>query len=209
MKEYASCYVLYNTAETWTGITEFNTQIPGNQEGAAPRAATYKEWKAAVIGTKESTCYTVNDLHQLAQDTLRMRNARWLLQNGKLYRNEERRLFQQEAYNVEDVLEAGKWALKGTDTSITVHAAPASRPVGNGTPGILPLLPASITSLPTLTAPTNYVKQEDLNKAISTAPIGNATIKAVTIAVTTSPTTTFAISVESLDTVCLEAAARR
>ncbi|KAG6893888.1 hypothetical protein C0992_008284, partial [Termitomyces sp. T32_za158] len=59
---------------------------------------------------------------------------------------------------VEDVLEAGKWALKGTDTSITVCTAPASRPVGNGTPGILPLLTASIASLPTPTAPTNYVE---------------------------------------------------
>ncbi|KAG6881275.1 hypothetical protein C0992_001463 [Termitomyces sp. T32_za158] len=73
MKEYASRYVSYDTAETWTGITEFNTQIPGDQEGAAPRAATYEEWKAAVIrlypGAEESTRYTVNDLHQLAQDT--------------------------------------------------------------------------------------------------------------------------------------------
>ncbi|KAG6892781.1 hypothetical protein C0992_012568, partial [Termitomyces sp. T32_za158] len=213
MKEYASCYVSYDTAETWTGITEFNTQIPGDQEGAARGAATYEEWKVAVIrlypGAEESTRYTVNDLHQLAQDTFEdgiytigalstyyrdfQRIARWLLQNGKLYRNEERRLFQQgiptslwtkiahrleiakpdhhplEPYDVEDVLEAGKWALKGTDTSITVHAAPASRPVGNGTPGILPLLTASIATLPTPTAPSNYVKQEDLDKAISTA----------------------------------------
>ncbi|KAG6874883.1 hypothetical protein C0992_006097, partial [Termitomyces sp. T32_za158] len=115
MKEYASRYVSYDTAETWTGITEFNTQIPGNQEGAAPWAATYEEWKAAVIrlypGTKESTRYTVNDLHQLAQDTFEdsiytigalstyyqdfQRVARWLLQNGKLYCNEECCLFQQ------------------------------------------------------------------------------------------------------------------
>ncbi|KAG6870880.1 hypothetical protein C0992_012207, partial [Termitomyces sp. T32_za158] len=187
--------------------------IPGNQEGAAPWAATYKEWKAAVIclypGAKKLTRYTVNDLHQLAQDTFEdgidtigtlstyyrdfQRVARWLLQNGKLYRNKKHRLFQQgiptslwtkiarrleiakpdhhllEPYNVEDVLEAGKWALKGTDTSITIHAAPASRPVSNGTSGILPLPTASIAALPTLTAPSNYVKQEDLNKAISTA----------------------------------------
>ncbi|KAG6883730.1 hypothetical protein C0992_007985 [Termitomyces sp. T32_za158] len=140
MKEYASRYVLYDTTETWTGITEFNTQIPGDQE--------------------------VNDLHQLAQDTFEdgiytigalstyyrdfQRIAWWLLQNGKLYHNEECRLFQQgiptslwtkiarrleiakpdhhplEPYDVEDVLEAGKWALKGTDTSITVRPAPAS-----------------------------------------------------------------------------------
>ncbi|KAG6873459.1 hypothetical protein C0992_008737, partial [Termitomyces sp. T32_za158] len=181
-------------------------------EGAAPWAATYEEWKAAVIrlypGAEESTCYTVNDLHQLAQDTFEdgiytigalstyyrdfQRIARWLLQNGKLYRNEERRLFQQgiptslwtkiahqlkvarpdqhllEPYDVEDVLEAGKWALKGTNTSITICPAPASRPVGNGTPGILPLLTALIATLPTLTAPSNYVKQENLDKTIST-----------------------------------------
>ncbi|KAG6883759.1 hypothetical protein C0992_007892, partial [Termitomyces sp. T32_za158] len=161
MKEYASRYVSYDIAETWTGITEFNTQIPGDQEGAAPWAATYKEWK--------------------------------LLQNGKLYHNEEHHLFQQgiptslwtkiacqfeiakpdhhslELYNVEDVLEAGKWALKGTNTSITICPAPASRPVSNGTPGILPLPTASIATLPTPTALTNYVKQEDLNKAILTA----------------------------------------
>ncbi|KAG6874806.1 hypothetical protein C0992_006464 [Termitomyces sp. T32_za158] len=143
MKEYTSCYVLYDTAETWT--------------------ATYEEWKAAVIclypGAEESTCYTVNDLHQLVQDTFEdgiytigalstyyqdfQRIAWWLLQNRKLYCNEERRLFQQgiptslwtkiacrlkiaklnhhplEPYDVKDVLEAGKWALKGTDTSIT------------------------------------------------------------------------------------------
>ncbi|KAG6875313.1 hypothetical protein C0992_004349, partial [Termitomyces sp. T32_za158] len=74
-----------------------------------------------------------------------------------------------EPYNVKDVLEAGKWALKGTDTSITIHTAPASQPVGNGTPGILPLPTALIAALPTLTAPANYVKQEDLNKAILTA----------------------------------------
>ncbi|KAG6875241.1 hypothetical protein C0992_004589, partial [Termitomyces sp. T32_za158] len=48
MKEYASCYVSYDTAETWTGITEFNTQIPGDQEGAAPGAATYEEWKVTL-----------------------------------------------------------------------------------------------------------------------------------------------------------------
>ncbi|KAG6894148.1 hypothetical protein C0992_007336 [Termitomyces sp. T32_za158] len=163
MKEYASRYVLYDTAETWTGITEFNTQIPGDQEGAAPRAATYEEWKVAVIrlypGAEESTRYTVNDLHQLAQDTFEdgiytigalstyyqdfQRIAWWLLQNGKLYCNKKHRLFQQgiltslwtkiacrlkiakpnhhllEPYDVEDVLEAGKWALKGTNTSIT------------------------------------------------------------------------------------------
>ncbi|KAG6871565.1 hypothetical protein C0992_010726 [Termitomyces sp. T32_za158] len=121
MKEYASRYVSYDTAETWTGITEFNTQIPGNQEGAAPQAATYKEWKAAVIhlypGAEESTCYTVNDWPRIhlrmvsTQNTFEdgiytigalstyyqdfQRIAQWLLQNGKLYRNEERCLFQQ------------------------------------------------------------------------------------------------------------------
>ncbi|KAG6886554.1 hypothetical protein C0992_003408, partial [Termitomyces sp. T32_za158] len=74
-----------------------------------------------------------------------------------------------EPYNVEDVLEAEKWALKGTNTSITVHAAPASQPVSNGTPGILPLPTTSIAAILTQPAPSNYVKQEDLNKAISTA----------------------------------------
>ncbi|KAG6895140.1 hypothetical protein C0992_002969 [Termitomyces sp. T32_za158] len=40
---------------------------------------------------------------------------------------------------------------------------------GNGTLGILPLPTTSIAALLTLTAPSNYVKQEDLNKAILTA----------------------------------------
>ncbi|KAG6881330.1 hypothetical protein C0992_001301, partial [Termitomyces sp. T32_za158] len=118
--------------------------------------------------TFEDGIYTIGALSTYYRDFQRI--ARWLLQNGKLYRNEERRLFQQgiptslwtkiarrleiakpdhhplEPYDVEDVLEAGKWALKGTDTSITVRTAPASQPVGNGTPGILPLPPASITT---------------------------------------------------------------
>ncbi|KAG6893976.1 hypothetical protein C0992_007983 [Termitomyces sp. T32_za158] len=189
-------------------------QIPGDQEGAAPWAATYKEWKAAVIrlypGAKESTRYTVNDLHQLAQDTFEdgiytistlatyyqdfQRVAWWLLQNRKLYCNEEQCLFQQgiltslwtkiarqlkiakpdhhplEPYDVKDVLEAGKWALKGTNTSITVRTAPASRLVGNGTLGILPLPTASIATLPTPTTPSNYVKQEDLDKVGNDLP---------------------------------------
>ncbi|KAG6887608.1 hypothetical protein C0992_011564 [Termitomyces sp. T32_za158] len=236
MKEYTSRYVSYDTTETWTGITEFNMQIPGNQESATP--------------------YTINDLHQLAQDTFEdgiytigalstyyqdfQRVARWLLQNGKLYRNEERHLFQQgiptslwtkiacrleiakpdhyplEPYDVEDVLEAGKWTLKSTNTSITVCALPASQLVGNGTPGILPLLTALIAALLTPTTPSNYVKQEDLDKAISTALSSAMThleslmnnsittnwqrnIRAVTITVKTCPTTISATSAESLD----------
>ncbi|KAG6879146.1 hypothetical protein C0992_004820 [Termitomyces sp. T32_za158] len=157
MKEYASRYVSYDTTETWTGITEFNVQIPGGQEGAAPQAATYEEWKAAVIR-----------LYPGAEELTRV--AQWLLQNRKLYRKKERHLFQQsiltslwtkiarqleiarldyhplEPYDIKDVLEAEKWALKG----------------------ILPLPTALIAALLTPPTPTNYVKQEDLDKAIST-----------------------------------------
>ncbi|KAG6878368.1 hypothetical protein C0992_008224 [Termitomyces sp. T32_za158] len=122
-----------------------------------------------------------------------LRVAWWLLQNGKLYCNEERHLFQQgiltslwtkiahqleitkpdhhllEPYDIEDVLEVEKWALKGTDTNITIRTAPASQPVGNGTPEILPLPIASIAAIPTPPATSNYIKQENLDKVISTA----------------------------------------
>ncbi|KAG6873580.1 hypothetical protein C0993_001261, partial [Termitomyces sp. T159_Od127] len=66
IKEYTARYVMYDTAETWTGLPEFSatTTLIGDQ---AATAISYKNWKEAVIhlylGTKESTCYMVNELH--------------------------------------------------------------------------------------------------------------------------------------------------
>ncbi|KAG6882141.1 hypothetical protein C0993_011793 [Termitomyces sp. T159_Od127] len=114
MKEYAARYVMYNTAETWTGLSKFAaTTIPVGDQAAT--AISYKNWKEAVIclypGTEESTRYTVNELHQLVQDNFDLsactlgtfwtyyrkfqKISRWLLQHGKIHANKERRLFQQ------------------------------------------------------------------------------------------------------------------
>ncbi|KAG6878972.1 hypothetical protein C0992_006227 [Termitomyces sp. T32_za158] len=114
MKEYAARYVFYDTADIWTGLAKFSAPVAalGNQ---APAGANYKIWRAAIIclylGAKESTKYMVSNLQKFVQDTFDngiytignlstyYKNfthiARWLVQNGKLYRNEEHRLFQQ------------------------------------------------------------------------------------------------------------------
>ncbi|KAG6867075.1 hypothetical protein C0993_007008 [Termitomyces sp. T159_Od127] len=114
MKEYMARYVMYNTAETWTGLPEFAaTTIPvGNQ---AATAISYKNWKEAVIrlypGAEESMHYTVNEPHQLVQDNFNLsaytlgtfsmyycefqKISLWLLQHGKIHTNEEQHLFQQ------------------------------------------------------------------------------------------------------------------
>ena len=101
-KEYAGRYVSYDTAETWLRLPEFTGH-------------TYQEWKSAVMrlypGADEMARYTLTDLERLTTQTFSsglatlgqfsdyyrdfQRIARWLLANGKLYRNEERHLFQQ------------------------------------------------------------------------------------------------------------------
>ncbi|KAG6894767.1 hypothetical protein C0992_004782 [Termitomyces sp. T32_za158] len=202
MKQYATHYVSYDTADIWTGLAEFSAPAAalGNQ---ALAGTNYETWKAAIIclypGAEESTKYTVSDLQKFVQDTFDngiytignlSRNftciARWLVQNGKLYRNEEHCLFQQgfpmslwvriasrlevvftnhhseEPYDVEVVFEVGKWKLHRTDmaiSSLNVGAAHGSR---STTPGILPISGASITPLLTRLPAANYVKKKKL-----------------------------------------------
>ncbi|KAG6883682.1 hypothetical protein C0992_008136 [Termitomyces sp. T32_za158] len=212
MKEYAACYVAYDTADIWTGLAEFSTPVaaPGDQ---VPAGTNYETWKVAIIclypGAEESTKYTVSDLQKFVQDTFNngiytigdlsmyYRNftciARWLVQNGKLYRNEEHRLFQQgfptllwvriasrlevvftdhhleEPYDVEAVFEAGKWKLYRTDTAISSLSVGATRGSHSTTLGIIPVSGASIALLPTLPPAANYVKKEELDAAIAAA----------------------------------------
>ncbi|KAG5329012.1 hypothetical protein C0989_010255, partial [Termitomyces sp. Mn162] len=198
-KEYASRYVSYDTAETWLGLPEFgNNIIIGND---APRPYTYQEWKAAVLrlypGADASARYNLGDLERLVNQSFNsglatlgrfsdyyrdfQRIARWLLANGKLYRNEERRLFQQgiptslwskvvrrleitlpdhhpeDPYDVDQVFEGAKWVLKGTDTS--------TAKTSNGTTGIHSSSP--IANPPTVPSPAP--KQEALELATTTA----------------------------------------
>ncbi|KAG5329313.1 hypothetical protein C0989_009912, partial [Termitomyces sp. Mn162] len=181
-------------AETWLGLPEFgDNAIIGNN---APRPYTYQEWKAAVLrlypGADASACYNLGDLEQLVNQTFNsglatlgrfsdyyrdfQRIARWLLANGKLYRNEEHRLFQQgipmllwskivcrlkitlpdhhpeDPYEVDQVFEGAKWVLKGTDTSTTKTS--------NGTSGIHTSPPPT---------PSHAPKQETLELATTTA----------------------------------------
>ncbi|KAG6875289.1 hypothetical protein C0993_009924 [Termitomyces sp. T159_Od127] len=92
MKEYTARYVMYDTAETWTGLPEFaaTTILVGDQ---AATAISYKNWKEAVIrlypGAEESTCYTPTH-------------------------------HPEDPYNVKDIYEAGNWHLKDTDTSLGI-----------------------------------------------------------------------------------------
>ncbi|KNZ78114.1 hypothetical protein J132_01638, partial [Termitomyces sp. J132] len=198
-KEYASRYVSYDTAETWLGLPEFgNNIIVGNN---APQPYNYQEWKAAVLrlypGADASACYNLGDLERLVNQSFNsglatlgrfsdyyrdfQRIARWLLANGKLYRNEERRLFQQgiptslwskvvrrleitlpdhhpeDPYDVDQVFEGAKWVLKGTDTS--------TAKTSNGTTGIHSSSP--IANPPTVPSPAP--KQEALELATTTA----------------------------------------
>ncbi|KAG6882291.1 hypothetical protein C0993_011215 [Termitomyces sp. T159_Od127] len=112
--EYAARNIMYNTAETWTGLPEFSATIApvGNQ---APTAISYENWKEAMIclypGAEEFTCYTVNKLYQLVQDNFNLspytlgtfstsyrkfqKISCWLLQRGKIHTNKEQCLFQQ------------------------------------------------------------------------------------------------------------------
>ncbi|KAG5348588.1 hypothetical protein C0989_009643, partial [Termitomyces sp. Mn162] len=193
-KEYAARYVSYDTAETWLGLPEFGDNITiGNN---APCPYTYQEWKVAVLklypGTDTSARYNLGNLEQLVNQTFNsglatlgrfsdyyrdfQRIARWLLANGKLYRNEEHRLFQQgipmllwskivcrlkitlpdhhpeDPYEVDQVFEGAKWVLKGTDTSTTKTS--------NGTSGIHTSPPPT---------PSHAPKQETLELATTTA----------------------------------------
>ncbi|KAG5731785.1 hypothetical protein E4T56_gene1558 [Termitomyces sp. T112] len=154
------------------------------------------KWKAAVLrlypGTDASARYNLGDLEQLVNQTFNSSLAtlgrfsdyyrdfqciaRWLLANGKLYRNEEHHLFQQgiptllwskiihrlkitlpnhhpeDPYEVDQVFEGTKWVLKGTDTSTTKTS--------NSTSGIHMSLPP---------APSPAPKQETLELATTTA----------------------------------------
>ncbi|KAG5329098.1 hypothetical protein C0989_010044 [Termitomyces sp. Mn162] len=156
----------------------------------------YQEWKAAVLrlypGADASACYNLGDLERLVNQTFNsslatlgrfsdyyrdfQHIARWLLANGKLYRNEERCLFQQgiptslwskiircleitlpdhhpeDPYEVDQVFEGAKWVLKGTDTSTTKTS--------NGTGGIHTSPPPT---------PLHAPKQETLELATTTA----------------------------------------
>ncbi|KNZ80378.1 hypothetical protein J132_06115 [Termitomyces sp. J132] len=196
-KEYALQYISYDTAETWLGLPEFGNNISNN----APQPYTYQEWKLAVLrlypGADASACYNLGDLEWLVNQTFNSGLAtlgrfsdyyrdfrciaRWLLANGKLYRNEECRLFQQgipmllwskivccleitlpdhhpeDPYDVDQVSEGAKWVLKRTDTSMTKTS--------NGTSGIPSSLP--ITNAPTAPSPTP--KRETLELTTTTA----------------------------------------
>ncbi|KAG5333787.1 hypothetical protein C0989_004834 [Termitomyces sp. Mn162] len=166
-KEYAARYISYDMAETWLGLPEFgDNAIIGNN---VPRPYTYQEWKVAVLrlypGTDASARYNLGNLERLVNQTFNsglatlgrfsdyyrdfQRIARWLLTNGKLYQNEERRLFQQgiptslwskivrrleitlpdhhpeDPYEVDQVFKGAKWVLKGTDTPLQPRPAMA------------------------------------------------------------------------------------
>ncbi|KAG5338761.1 hypothetical protein C0989_006283 [Termitomyces sp. Mn162] len=135
------------------------------------------------------------------------RIARWLLAEGKLYCNEERRLFQQgipmslwskiicrleitlpdhhpeDPYNVEQVFEGAKWVLKGMDTSTTKTS--------NGTSGIP--LPLPIVNAPAAPSPTP--KQETLELATTTAIVSTLEhLEALLINGNTQPRQQFANS---------------
>ncbi|KAG5332030.1 hypothetical protein C0989_007409 [Termitomyces sp. Mn162] len=174
-KEYALQYVSYNTAEG--------------------------EWKSAVLrlypGTDASACYNLGDLEWLVNQTFNSglvtlgrfsdyyRDfqciARWLLTNGKLYCNEEHRLFQQgiptslwskiichlkitlsdhhpeDPYDVDQVFKGAKWVLEGTDTSMTktsngTSGIPLSLPIANAPAAPSPTLKRETLELTTITA---------------------------------------------------------
>ncbi|KNZ72417.1 hypothetical protein J132_03383 [Termitomyces sp. J132] len=184
-KEYALQYVSYDTEETWLGLPEFGNNIGNN----TPRPYTYQEWKLTVLrlypGTDASARYNLGDLEWLVNQTFNSSLvtlgrfsdyyrdfqciARWLLANGKLYRNEEHCLFQQgipmslwskivccleitlpdhhpeDPYDVDQVFEGAKWVLKGTDTSTTktsngTSGIPLSSPIANAPATPSPML---------------------------------------------------------------------
>ncbi|KAG6882503.1 hypothetical protein C0993_010300 [Termitomyces sp. T159_Od127] len=91
MKEYMARYVMYNTAETWTGLPGFaaTTTPIGDQ---VPTTISYENWKEAVIclypGTEESMCYTIARRLEILKPTHHLENP----------------------YDVKDVYEAGNLA---------------------------------------------------------------------------------------------------
>ncbi|KAG6875083.1 hypothetical protein C0992_005282, partial [Termitomyces sp. T32_za158] len=218
MKEYATRYVFYDTADIWTGLAKFSTPATALSD-QAPADANYETWKAAIIrlypGTEESTKYTVSNLQKFVQDTFNnsiytigdlsmyYRNfthiARWLVQNGKLYRNEECCLFQQgfptllwvriasrlevvftdhhleEPYDMEAVFEVGKWKLHGTNMAISSLNVGAAHGSCSTTPGIILVSGASIAPLPTSLPAANYVKKEEVDAAIAAAVLSAMT----------------------------------
>ncbi|KAG5734182.1 hypothetical protein E4T56_gene1357 [Termitomyces sp. T112] len=171
-------------------------RMPPRNDTTAPK---WDEWKAAVLrlypGADASARYNLGDLERLVNQSFNsglatlgrfsdyyqdfQRIARWLLANGKLYRNEERHLFQQgiptslwskvvrrleitlpdhhpeDPYDVDQVFEGAKWVLKGTDTSTTKTS--------NGTTSIH----SPIANPPTV--PSLAPKQEALELATTTA----------------------------------------
>ncbi|KAG6882134.1 hypothetical protein C0993_011805, partial [Termitomyces sp. T159_Od127] len=194
-------YVTYNTAKTWTSLPKFAaTTIPIGDQVAA--AISYKNWKEAAIclypGMEESTCYTVNELHQLVQDNFDLsaytlgtflmyyqefqKISWWLLQHGKIHANEERRLFQQG-------IPTSLWAkiarrleiLKPTHHPEDPYDVKDVYEAGNwhlkgtdtsvGIPrakGILPVLTQPQVANNTVLT-DSYIKKEDMEAAISAA----------------------------------------
>ncbi|KAG6883865.1 hypothetical protein C0993_003262 [Termitomyces sp. T159_Od127] len=149
-------------------------------------------------GTEESTCYMVNELHQLVQDNLDLsaytlgtfltyyckfqKISRWLLQHGKIHANEEQRLFQQG-------IPTSLWAkitrhleiLKPTHHPEDPYNVKDVYEAGNwhlrGTDTSLGI-PCAKEILPITTQPqaannmvttNSYIKKEDMKAAISTA----------------------------------------
>ncbi|KAG5723190.1 hypothetical protein E4T56_gene258 [Termitomyces sp. T112] len=160
-----------------------------------------KEWKLAVLrlypGVDTSAHYNLGDLEQLVNQTFNsglatlgrfsdyyrdfQHIARWLLANGKLYCNEECRLFQQgiptllwskivchlkitlpdhhpeDPYDVDQVFKGAKWVSKGMDTSMTktsngTSGIPSSSPIANAPAAPSPMLKQETMELTTTTA---------------------------------------------------------
>lgn len=93
----------------------------------------------------------------------------------------------EEPYNVDDIFEAGKWILKGTDTGMSTP-----RPVA--APGVLPVPATAIAPLLTPLPADCYVKKEDLDTAIAATIASTMTCieTMITTSLTTSRTTTSA-----------------
>ncbi|KAG6875189.1 hypothetical protein C0993_010434, partial [Termitomyces sp. T159_Od127] len=207
MKEYAARYVTYNTAETWTGLLKFAaTTIPVGDQAAT--AISYKNWKEAVIclypGTEESTCYTVNKLHQLVQDNFDLsaymlgtfstyyrkfqKISWWLLQHSKIHTNKERRLFQQGIptllwAKIARRLEILKpthhpkdpYNVKDVYEAGDWHLMGSDTSLGIlHTKGILPVQTQPQATNNTVIT-NNYIKKEDMEAAISAAVVSAMT----------------------------------
>ncbi|KAG6884304.1 hypothetical protein C0993_012336 [Termitomyces sp. T159_Od127] len=139
MKEYVARYVMYNTAEIWTGLPEFaaTTTPVGNQ---ASTAISYKNGKEAVIhlypGTEESMRYMIARRLKILKPTHHLKDP----------------------YNVKDVYEAGNWHLKVTDMSLGI---PCAKEI------LLVTTQPQVTNNTVTT--NSYIKKEDMEAAISTA----------------------------------------